>query len=90
MKRVKKVCNPGEEFYFKLPDNTMLGKAASYDEFVDLVHVLPAESLYYHQANGHFAPWLRFIGEKAKARRISMLKKVTPENIRIKLLKILV
>ena len=84
-----KTCNPGEEFYFKMPNEQIIGKAANIKEFIDLIHTLPAESLYYHQTNKHFSPWISHIGEKTKAKKISLMKAVTTENIRMKLLKIL-
>ena len=82
----KHVCENGQEFVFKLPDGTVIGKARDIDEFKGLIKQLPLDSILYHAKEGHFAPWLEFIGEKAKAKKVASLKPART-SVRIQLLR---
>ena len=55
------------EFVFKLPDGSVVGKAANMREFIELVRKVPAESLIYHGRKNQFSAWLLARGEIALA-----------------------
>jgi hypothetical protein len=62
-------------FRFCLPDGTELNRARNMKEFIDILHVLPPESLAYHAERNHFSAWLMARGE------ILMAKVLRPYRI---------
>jgi CheY-like chemotaxis protein len=46
------------DFIFRLPDNTEVGRARNMYEMEQVLHTIPAESLYYHASRHHFSQWL--------------------------------
>ena len=82
-RRYKYACKEGEEFYFKMRDGTIVGKAKSINEFKAMIGTLPEESIAYHLENGHFAPWLEFIDEKDRAEAVKKIKKYDDAKARM-------
>ncbi|MFH0817197.1 MAG: hypothetical protein V1909_01035 [Candidatus Micrarchaeota archaeon] len=70
----KKVCGPGQEFVFKLPNGQEVGRAKDIVEFIDRVKTIPLQSVLYHANSGHFGGWLEFVGESSAAVRIKGVK----------------
>lgn len=62
-------------FRFRLPDGSELRQAKNMKEFVEILHVLPPESLAYHGARNHFSAWLMARGE------IQMAKVLRPYRV---------
>jgi len=62
-------------FRFRMPDGTELNRARNMKEFIDILHVLPPESLAYHAERNHFSAWLMARGE------ILMAKVLRPYRI---------
>lgn len=62
-------------FRFCMPDGTELYKARNMKEFIDILHILPPESLAYHAERNHFSAWLMARGE------ILMAKVLRPYRI---------
>ena len=50
-------------FRFCMPDGTELRQARNMKEFIEILHVLPPESLAYHAERNHFSAWLMARGE---------------------------
>ncbi len=62
-------------FRFCMPDGTELNRARNMKEFIDILHVLPPESLAHHAERNHFSAWLMARGE------ILMAKVLRPYRI---------
>ncbi len=62
-------------FRFCMPDGTELNRARNMKEFIDILHVLPPESLAFHAERNHFSAWLMARGE------ILMAKVLRPYRI---------
>lgn len=62
-------------FRFSMPDGSELYRAKNMKEFIDILHVLPPESLAYHAERNHFSAWLMARGE------IQMSKVLRPYQI---------
>lgn len=62
-------------FRFCLPDGTEIRRARNMKEFIEILHVLPPESLAYHAERNHFSAWLMARGE------IQMAKVLRPYRI---------
>ena len=62
-------------FRFCMPDGTELQRARNMKEFIEILHVLPPESLAYHAERNHFSAWLMARGE------IQMSKVLRPYQI---------
>jgi len=58
------------DFVFKLPDGTVVGRASSLKEMVDVVQDIPDESFKYHAERNHFSIWLRARTEFELAERL--------------------
>jgi len=67
-------CPPGKEYVFRTPDGKEIGKARSVGEFVALLKRAPLASVTYHANNGHFGPWLEFMGQRVIASRVGRIK----------------
>ncbi len=70
----KKICAPGQEFVFKLPNGQEVGRAKDIVEFIDRLKTIPLQSVLYHAHGNHFAPWLEFVNEGGAAARIKGVK----------------
>ena len=62
-------------FRFCMPDGSELHRAKNMKEFIEILHVLPPESLAYHAERNHFSAWLMARGE------IQMAKVLRPYQI---------
>ena len=62
-------------FRFCMPDGTEIRRARNMKEFIEILHVLPPESLAYHAERNHFSAWLMARGE------IQMSKVLRPYRI---------
>ncbi|TXT45860.1 MAG: pyruvate phosphate dikinase PEP/pyruvate-binding protein [Spirochaetes bacterium] len=62
-------------FKFSTPEGKELAKARNMKEFVEVLHVLPPESLAYHAERNHFSAWLMARGE------IQMAKVLKPYQL---------
>jgi len=62
-------------FRFCMPDGTEIRRARNMKEFIEILHVLPPESLAYHAERNHFSAWLMARGE------IQMAKVLRPYRI---------
>ena len=58
------------DFVFKLPDGTVVGKAGTLREMIEVIKTIPDESLKYHSERNHFSIWLRARTEFELARRL--------------------
>ncbi|PHR30468.1 MAG: phosphoenolpyruvate synthase/pyruvate phosphate dikinase [Desulfotalea sp.] len=58
------------DFVFRLPDETVIGKASSLYEFEKKLKVIPEECLRYHTLRNHFSNWVMARAEVELARRI--------------------
>lgn len=70
----KKICAPGQEFVFKLPNGQEVGRARDIVEFIDRLKTVPLQSVLYHANGNHFSGWLEFVGESGAASRIKGVK----------------
>ena len=70
----KKVCAPGQEFVFRLPNGQEVGRAKDINEFTDRLKTVPLQSVLYHANKNHFGGWLEFINESGVASRIKNVK----------------
>ena len=78
-------CPPGREYVFKTPNGQVVGKARNVREFVDLLKRAPLESVLYHANNGHFSPWLAFMGMQPAA-QLAKAVKGNGEDVRKRLI----
>ena len=75
-----RVLPPGLAFHFMTPDGRNGHTAYDLDQFAELVRVVPAESIEYHQSRGDIARWLRdVLGAAEAARRVEGVG--SPEGI---------
>lgn len=58
------------EFVFRLPDRTVVGRAANVFEMEQALLTVPSESIEYHAAHHHFSQWLRARNMLQLARRV--------------------
>ncbi|BHH84124.1 PEP/pyruvate-binding domain-containing protein [Desulforhopalus sp. 52FAK] len=58
------------DFVFRMPDETVVGKASSLGEFERQLEVIPEECLRYHTLRNHFSNWVMARAEVVLARRI--------------------
>ncbi|KJR48193.1 Phosphoenolpyruvate synthase / Pyruvate phosphate dikinase [Desulfosporosinus sp. I2] len=47
------------DFIFRTPDGRIIARAATIDEFEDIIPNLPEESLLYHATRYHFSRWFK-------------------------------
>jgi hypothetical protein len=62
-------------FRFCMPDGHEIQRAKNMKEFIDILHILPPESLAYHAERNHFSAWLMARGE------IGMAKVLRPYRV---------
>lgn len=62
-------------FRFCMPDGQEIHRAHNMKEFIDILHILPPESLAHHAEHNHFSAWLMARGE------IQMAKVLKPYRI---------
>ena len=62
------------DFVFRDKSGKKIARAAKMDEFRDLLHTVPDESLIYHSKRNHFSSWLMARGEIQVAKFIQPLK----------------
>ncbi|NQW04617.1 MAG: histidine kinase [Acidobacteria bacterium] len=55
------------DFVFRMPDGTVVGRAADLRALESLLHTVPAESLAYHGEGNHFSKWFKARTEFALA-----------------------
>lgn len=78
--RALRVLPPGLAFHFMTADGRNGHTAYDLDQFTELVRVVPAESIEYHQSRGDIARWLRdVLGAADAARRVEGVG--SPEGI---------
>ena len=58
------------DFVFRLPDGSVVGRAADLRSLEDQLRTVPAESLAYHGERNHFSKWLKARTEFALAHRL--------------------
>jgi CheY-like chemotaxis protein len=58
------------DFVFRLPDGTIVGRAADLRSLEEQLHTVPAASLAYHGERNHFSKWLKARTEFALAHRL--------------------
>ncbi len=51
------------DFIFRDKNGKQIAKARSFEEFFDLLAVVPVDTLYYHASRHHFSQWLMAQGE---------------------------
>ncbi|MCX8195350.1 MAG: hypothetical protein N3G22_04575 [Candidatus Micrarchaeota archaeon] len=83
-----KVCPPGKEFVFKMPDGKILGRAKSVSELASLIKTAPLEAVLFHAKGGHFAPWLSMLGENDIVEKLKSIQ-INEKTIRVALLRAL-
>ena len=74
-------CPPGKEFVFRTRDGKEVGKAKNIPEFIYKLKTVPLDSVLFHANNGHFAPWLEFMGQRMIAAKTKAIKG-NGENVR--------
>ena len=62
-------------FRFCMPGGQEIQRAKNMKEFIDILHILPPESLAYHAERNHFSAWLMARGE------IGMAKVLRPYRV---------
>ncbi|MEW6550261.1 MAG: PEP/pyruvate-binding domain-containing protein [Spirochaetota bacterium] len=62
-------------FRFSTPQGKEISRAKNMKEFIEILHVLPPESLAYHAERNHFSAWLMARGE------IQMAKVLKPYQL---------
>ncbi len=73
-------------FRFKTPDGVPIGEAKTMVGFLNLLGIVPAESVYYHYSHGHINKWLNTHAEVALNIYILNFKDIKePELLREKL-----
>jgi len=55
-----RTLSPGEAFHFASPSGYVGYAAYSLDQFCDLLRIVPADSIGYHQDRGDIAKWIEF------------------------------
>ncbi len=83
-----KVCPPGKEFVFKMPDGRVVGRAKSVAELATLIKTAPLDSVLFHAKGAHFAPWLNMLGENGIVAKLRGLQ-INDKTIRVALLRII-
>ena len=58
------------DFVFRMPDETVVGRASSLGEFERQLEVIPEDCLRYHTLRNHFSNWVMARAEVVLARRI--------------------
>ncbi len=58
------------DFVFRLPDGTVVGRAADLRGLEAMLHTVPAESLGYHGERNHFSKWFKARTEFTLAHRL--------------------
>jgi DNA-binding NarL/FixJ family response regulator len=58
------------EFVFRMPDGTEVARAADLRRLLEVLQVVPAQSLVHHAANNHFSRWLKARTEFALAHEL--------------------
>lgn len=67
-------CPSGKEFVFRMPSGPEVARARCVDELRSAMERVPLESVLYHANGGHFAPWLKMLGENLMANNVSQVK----------------
>ena len=62
------------DFVFRLPDHTEVGLAKTMKDFMELLKIIPEESLRFHANNDHFSRWIMARGEIDIAKKIRPVK----------------
>lgn len=83
-----KDCAPGKEFVFKMPNNTVVGRAKNMGELVNLIKTAPLEAVLYHAKGGHFLPWLQMVGEMSAVSNLRGMI-INDKTVRVALLRAL-
>ncbi len=81
-----KICTPGKEFVFKMPDGRIVGKAKSLRDLANLIKTAPLDSVLFHAKGAHFGPWLKMLKENKVVRKLRSLR-INPKTIRVALLR---
>lgn len=73
------------DFVFRMPDDSIAGRARTLQEFASVLKDIPAESLLYHTSRNHVSIWLRArtefdLAEKLRPKKVSDFESV--EKIR--------
>ena len=73
------------DFVFRTPTGEEVGRARDLRDLQQLLHTVPAESIWYHGARDHFSNWLRAraeltLAEELRPRRLSEFE--DPEHLR--------
>lgn len=64
------------DFIFRMPDGSKVGVAKSFKEFVELLEMIPDESLSYHATHNHISLWLMARGE------VEIAKIIRPSQVK--------
>lgn len=56
--KILRVLPPDQAFHFAGPSGCIGHSAYSLDQFEELLHIVPADSLIFHQERGDFARWI--------------------------------
>ncbi len=78
------------EFFFKLPDGTVVGSASSLYEFENRLREVPIESVIYHLQRNHLSNWVMARAEVILARKLHrdyFLSLEDEEQVRFELVK---
>ncbi len=70
------------DFVFQLPDGSEIGRARNLKEMIELLHLVPDESIIYHGMGNHFSKWLKartefWLAHKLRPAKVSDFKSVT-------------
>lgn len=83
-----KVCPPGKEFVFKMPDGRVIGRAKSVAELAALIKTAPLDAVLYHAKGGHYAPWLNMLQEGQLVESLKQIQ-INDKTIRVALLRVM-
>jgi CheY-like chemotaxis protein len=62
------------DFIFRTPDAGEIAKAKNFKEILQLINIIPIESLVHHGNQNHFSAWLMARGEIHAAQKIQPIK----------------
>ena len=65
------------DFLFRLPDNTLIQKATTVNEFIEGIESVPNNSILHHARSHHFSNWL---AARAEFNLASMIRSISVED----------
>jgi hypothetical protein len=77
------------DFVFRRPDGTEIIRAATFEQFFELLQTIEPESLVYHASHDHFSNWLWLHGQKKAAMEFKPISDEDPQRLRNTLISLL-